>query len=88
MSRRHTQLGFDFFNAAPAASDVRSSDASLSDASWGALPAAPPSVPAPSLTQSVTAAVSQLFTQLFSPVLTPAFEIGRASCRERVWRYV
>ncbi len=59
MSRRHTQLGFDFFDAAPAASKA-------------SCPVVPDG-PAPTLTQSVTAAVSQLFTQLLSPVLTPAF---------------
>jgi hypothetical protein len=76
MSRRHAQLGFDFFDAAPAASDSSSPVASVSPA-----PAAVPPTPVSSVTQSLTQAVtqsvtttvSQLFTQLFSPVLTPAF---------------
>ena len=69
MSRRHAQLGFDFFDAAPAASDSSSSVAAVAPAPT----AIAPSTPVPSFTQSVTTAVSQLFTQVFSPVLTPAF---------------
>lgn len=75
MSSRHTQLGFDFFDAAPAVS--------VSALPMTSPASAHPEVPSaaaivsvaasPSFTQSVTATVSQLFTQLFSPVLTPAF---------------
>ncbi|WP_373067720.1 SprT-like domain-containing protein [Gemmatimonas sp.] len=71
MSSRHTQLGFDFIDAVPAASESSSPMATRPTT----LVAAPALAPAasPSFTQSVTATVSQLFTQLFSPVLTPAF---------------
>ena len=66
MSRRHTQLGFDFFDAAPAAAEPSS-----------ALAAPTPMIVSPSfaqsVAQSVTLAVTQLVTQIFSPVLTPAF---------------
>ena len=75
MSSRHTQLGFDFFDAAPAVS--------VSALPMTSPASAHPEVPSaaaivsvaasPSFTQSVTATVSQLFTQLFSPALTPAF---------------
>jgi len=75
MSSRHTQLGFDFFDAAPAVS--------VSALPMTSPASAHPEVPSaaaivsvaasPSFAQSVTATVSQLFTQLFSPVLTPAF---------------
>jgi hypothetical protein len=68
MSRRHTQLGFDFFDAAPAASDSSSPVAPVAPAL-----AAVPSAPVSSVMPSVTATVSQLFTQLFSAVRTPAF---------------
>ena len=70
MRSRHTQLGFDFFDAAPAASESSSAMVPLAP---GATPVVPAAVvaPAPSFTQSVTTAVSQLFTQVFSPVLTP-----------------
>lgn len=72
MSRRHTQLGFDFFDAAPAASTSSSPLAVVAPAP-AAVPSTPVSSVTPSVAQSVTATVSQLFTQLFSPVLTPAF---------------
>ena len=66
MSRRHTQLGFDFFDAAPAAAEPSS-----------ALAAPTPMIVSPSfaqsVAQSVTLAVTQLVTQVFSPVLMPAF---------------
>ena len=68
MSKRHTQLGFDFFDAAPAAS--ASSLPAASAASR--VPPSPAAPFTPSFTQSVTAAVSRLITQVFSPVLTPA----------------
>ena len=68
MSRRHTQLGFDFFDADPAAS--ASSLPAASAASR--VPPSPAALSTPSFTQSVTAAVSRLITQVFSPVLTPA----------------
>jgi SprT-like family len=72
MRSRHTQLGFDFFDAAPAASESLSAVVPLAP---GATPVVPVAVatPAPSFTQRVTTTVSQLFTQGFSPVLTPAF---------------
>ena len=74
MSSRHTQLGFDFFDAAPAASDSSSPAVSVGTAPTAAVPMATAQpMPTPSFTQSVTTAVSQLFTQVFSPVLTPAF---------------
>ncbi|WP_411281449.1 SprT-like domain-containing protein [Gemmatimonas sp.] len=78
MNSRHTQLGFDFFDAAPAVLD---SSLPASTAVAAALPtSAPTSAPTglptttSSFAQSVTAAVSQLFSQGFSPVLTPVFE--------------
>jgi hypothetical protein len=71
------QLGFDFFDAAPAVSVVSLATAPLVAAASPEAVAAPaqpsPSLAAPSFTQAVTAAVSQLFAQVFSPVLTPAF---------------
>ena len=74
MSSRHTQLGFDFFDAAPAVSDSSSTAVPVVTAPTVAVPrtTAQP-MPAPSFTQSVTTAVTQLFTQVLSPVLTPAF---------------
>lgn len=69
MSSRHTQLGFDFFDAAPAASESSSPVVPVVPAAG--VPA--PVISAPTFAQSVTSAVSQLFTQVFSPVLTPAF---------------
>jgi hypothetical protein len=72
MRSRHTQLGFDFFDAAPAASESSSPAVPMSAGAKAVVPAAVVA-PAPSFTQSVTTAVSQLFTPVFSPVLTPAF---------------